>query len=262
MNNQPPEQRLNLYAPLNIQEIFLTLQGEGPFSGSPAVFVRLAGCNLQCPGCDTDYTSKRHDKTIFEILEEVGNLFEGCFCSSNLVVITGGEPFRQPHVQELICKLLDEGYYVQVETNGTLQLPLKLVNLASKQTHLRTGLYVIVSPKTGSVHPSIEEAAAAYKYVIDADSVASIDGLPLLALGHSAKPKVARPPWLSLSYKSLYPQNPRPQILSRIYIQAMDVPFDETGEKSTHRNIVTCIEVSLKFGYTFQLQLHKSVGLP
>src|SRR3954467_9071958 len=42
---------------LSIHSIFYTLQGEGPYSGCPAVFMRLAGCNLQCPGCDTDYTS-------------------------------------------------------------------------------------------------------------------------------------------------------------------------------------------------------------
>ena len=52
MNTQPTEKRTNSQN-LDITEIFFTIQGEGPFSGHRAVFIRLAGCNLQCPACDT-----------------------------------------------------------------------------------------------------------------------------------------------------------------------------------------------------------------
>ena len=58
-NSQPIEKRSRDADVLEVHSIFYTLQGEGPFCGSPAIFIRLAGCNLQCPGCDTDYTSKR-----------------------------------------------------------------------------------------------------------------------------------------------------------------------------------------------------------
>ena len=51
---------------LQVNSIFYTIQGEGPFAGRPAIFIRLAGCNLQCPGCDTEYT-KRQTMTVDEI---------------------------------------------------------------------------------------------------------------------------------------------------------------------------------------------------
>ena len=60
MNQQAPEkQQLRGDGLLAVHSIFYTIQGEGPFAGETAVFVRLAGCNLQCPLCDTDYTSDR-----------------------------------------------------------------------------------------------------------------------------------------------------------------------------------------------------------
>ena len=59
-NTQPAEKQVKSSGLiLAINSIFYTIQGEGPFAGSPAVFVRLAGCNLQCPMCDTEYTSRQ-----------------------------------------------------------------------------------------------------------------------------------------------------------------------------------------------------------
>ena len=75
---------------LDVHSIFYTIQGEGPFTGCPAVFVRLAGCNLKCPGCDTDYTSNRTPMTAEQILNKILELAS----PATLVVITGGEPFR------------------------------------------------------------------------------------------------------------------------------------------------------------------------
>ena len=76
INIQPIEKReLSVDGSVQVHSIFYTLQGEGPFSGQPAVFVRLAGCNLQCPACDTDYTSRRTPMPVAAILDAVRDAF-------------------------------------------------------------------------------------------------------------------------------------------------------------------------------------------
>src|SRR5262245_19999182 len=117
MNQQPIEKRVKQGTPLQVHSIFNTIQAEGPFCGTPASFVRLAVCALQCPACDTDYTSFRANMQTSLILEEIQR-----FRSHGLVVITGGEPFRQD-LGPLIDKLVKAGYYVQIETNGSLPPP-------------------------------------------------------------------------------------------------------------------------------------------
>ena len=86
---------------LKVHSIFMTIQGEGPFSGHPAVFIRLAGCNLACPFCDTEYTENAVTMTIPEIRKAVRNAHT---VNKGLVVITGGEPFRQNIVR--LCNRL------------------------------------------------------------------------------------------------------------------------------------------------------------
>ena len=71
-----------------VNDIFYSLQGEGFWTGTPAVFVRLSGCNLQCPFCDTDHFSGR-DLSADEIVEAVKEF------PATHVIITGGEPAMQ-----------------------------------------------------------------------------------------------------------------------------------------------------------------------
>jgi len=117
-----------------VKECFLTLQGEGIQSGSRAVFLRFAGCNLwsgreqdrasaQCSFCDTDFVGTHGEgggkfKTADELAEHVRALW-GDGDENRLVVITGGEPMLQLD-EALIRALHDLGFRVAVETNGTL----------------------------------------------------------------------------------------------------------------------------------------------
>lgn len=98
-----------------INEIFYSLQGEGYFTGTPAVFLRFSGCNLKCSFCDT-----RHDEyvemTPKEVMEKLRQY------PARHIVITGGEPSLQLD-QFLVDLLHDEGYFIQIETNGTHPLP-------------------------------------------------------------------------------------------------------------------------------------------
>lgn len=100
---------------LRVNEIFYSLQGEGHFTGTPAVFVRLSGCNLRCPFCDTDHHASV-GMTYAQVVERVAAF------PSRHVVVTGGEPSMQL-TDGFIDALHAAGCFVQVETNGTLPLP-------------------------------------------------------------------------------------------------------------------------------------------
>lgn len=100
---------------MKVNEIFYSLQGEGFWTGTPMVFVRLAGCNLRCPFCDTDHASFNR-LSPKEITEKV------VAYPASHVVITGGEPSLQP-LDELVNLLHNHGRTVHIETNGTNPLP-------------------------------------------------------------------------------------------------------------------------------------------
>ena len=96
-------------------EIFYSLQGEGPRAGTPAVFLRLSGCNLHCSWCDTRYSwLPGCELSAAEVAARVLSYD----CSS--LVITGGEPLLQGTDIEKLLTLLPADMHVEVETNGTL----------------------------------------------------------------------------------------------------------------------------------------------
>ena len=100
---------------MKVNEIFYSIQGEGAHTGTPALFIRFAGCNLKCPFCDTDHQSGT-EMTEGDIIGQVANV------PAKLVVITGGEPGLQL-TESLVSKLHMMGKTVAVETNGTKDLP-------------------------------------------------------------------------------------------------------------------------------------------
>lgn len=196
------------------------------------MFVRLYGCNLQCPWCDTDYTSQQHRLPPIDLLEIVR-----AHIATGLVVITGGEPFRQ-NIAPFVRLLLTRSYTVQIETNGVLYPGEDF-----PWGHPR--LTVVCSPKTARIHPETARRVDAYKYVIEAGRVAA-DGLPTTALGHDLgkAEHVARPPesW----------NGP-------IYIQPMDAKDEDTNA----RNARVCAELVMRHRrYILGFQMHKYMGLP
>lgn len=242
-NLQDPEKIIREAASdtYQVQEIFHTIQGEGPFAGQPAVFVRLTGCNLQCPQCDTDYTSRRQLMSAEGIQEAVMRKHEGSPC--RLIVITGGEPFRQPIVP-LIEHLISHGLYkVQIETNGTVRPDRSpgqydtLLRLAH-----RGDLTIVCSPKTGKVQATLQPLIAAYKYVLATDD-ARPDGLPTRALEHPCSPYLARP---------------HAGFTGKVYLQPVDVQDPEENA----RHMTYTAEMCMAHGYTLCLQMHKIVNLP
>lgn len=214
---------------LDVHSIFPTIQGEGIGAGQPALFIRLAGCNFQCPSCDTEYTLNRKRHTVSEILDKAIDAIKGY--SIHLVVITGGEPFRQ-NITPLVNRLLDLDFSVQVETNGTLCLEIMPDNYSL--------FSVMCSPKGHKVNPNLADYITCYKYVIKAGEVDSVDGLPTKVLGLNHPP--ARPH--------------DPNIL--IIIQ----PMDEQDIYKNAENARACVQSAMKHGHIIGVQLHKYLEMP
>lgn len=233
LNQQHPlKQNLSSGNSLAVNSIFYTIQGEGPFAGAPSVFVRLAGCNLQCPACDTEYT-EFSNMTIARILTQV-NMEWPHYKLKPLIIITGGEPFRQD-IRKLVETFLESGCQVQIETNGTLH-----VDLGWSFAH--HNLTIVCSPKAGKINRHLMRHIKALKYVLHADSINPADGLPILALDHTASPQVARP---GDDYAGL------------IYVQ----PIDVQDESENKRHLAAAVASSLEFGYRLCLQVHKLIGV-
>lgn len=150
-----PEQHSGDY--LKIQEIFATLQGEGPFAGRPAVFIRLGGCNLACDFCDTEFDSFK-EIALTEIIETAKKLAINHQPQYRLAVITGGEPMRQPIF--LLCnQLIANGFNVQIETNGTLfqELPEAVKIICSPKN---------INGKYFPIRPDLLKKIDAFKFLI------------------------------------------------------------------------------------------------
>ena len=102
---------------MKVNEIFTSFQGEGPFIGTRATFLRLSNCNLNCPFCDTQSRDEGEIMTV----EEVKNLLLDEFEEHNtdFLVITGGEPTLQYKELRELVPLLDGKCRIQFESNGT-----------------------------------------------------------------------------------------------------------------------------------------------
>lgn len=102
---------------LQVSEIFFSIQGESTYAGLPCIFIRLSGCNLRCNYCDAQYTWEGGDSlSIAEIVAQIKDF------PCSLVEVTGGEPLLQHGCQELLHVLVEEGYQVLLETNGSFPI--------------------------------------------------------------------------------------------------------------------------------------------
>jgi organic radical activating enzyme len=103
-----------------VNEIFLSLQGEGFHAGEAAVFLRFSGCNLKCPFCDTDFKAYRE----MDVTTIIDTIYEACGNNPlpSLCVITGGEPTLQLDIA-LIDAIHNTGMTICLETNGTKPVP-------------------------------------------------------------------------------------------------------------------------------------------
>lgn len=222
------KQELRSDGMLWVQEVFRTIQGEGPLAGRPAVFIRLAGCNLACKFCDTEFESGTMLHEI-DVLYKVRELVPDAW-RQPLVVLSGGEPFRQD-IRELVRRLFYDRYEVQIETAGTLWLD-----------DLDRRAQLVVSPKTGGLHSAIYARATDFKYILRAGEVDPEDGLPGVSPQTGVVQRLARP-------------NSTTQ---QVWVQPCD---DHDAEKNA-LNLDAAKHSALTFGYRLSLQQHKILELP
>lgn len=105
---------------LPVVEIFESIDGEGIFAGKLATFIRLSGCNLRCCYCDTKYAYEAGCKCKSMSVEQIARYVHEYGCRH--VTITGGEPLLHQEVKSLTEFLCKEGFYVNIETNGSLDI--------------------------------------------------------------------------------------------------------------------------------------------
>jgi 7-carboxy-7-deazaguanine synthase len=208
---------------LQVSNIFFTLQGEGPYAGWPAVFVRLTGCNLACLFCDTQWEDKT-DKYLSpeEVVEEINQ-----YPQRKLIVITGGEPLRQDISGLLRCLFRQEESLIQFETAGTLW----------QDCLLNSRVRIVVSPKTPIINKFIYANAHAFKYVIKARETSEIDGLPIMSTQIPGKPAMIA----------------RPRPGATVYLS----PCDEMDSWINEKNRDEVVRLSMKHGYVAGIQMHK-----
>jgi 7-carboxy-7-deazaguanine synthase len=207
---------------LDIQEIFSTLQGEGPYAGHPSVFIRLGGCNLACDFCDTEFESYQNF-SLEKIIEETTKLsknFDGKIVRK-LIVITGGEPLRQP-IEKLCAELIKLSFLVQIETNGTIYRDLS------------PEIKIICSPKITNekyhqIRPDLLPRLNALKFII------------------------------SKTHKNY--QQPAEVGQSKFSIPIYLQPMDEYDATKNKENLEYTTRLCEEGGYFLSLQTHKILGI-
>lgn len=127
-----PKNNANGKSFLLVNEIYKSINGEGPLQGYPVVIVRLMGCNLRCAYCDTKYAYYEGERISFNELFKKIRSFK-----TKYVLITGGEPLCQSSVVNFCNLLIKKGYEVSLETNGSYplgEIPQKVLKIVDVKT--------------------------------------------------------------------------------------------------------------------------------
>lgn len=235
---------------LLINSIFHTIQGEGPDAGRPAVFVRLAKCNLRCYFCDTEFETGEWMSAV----EVVGKIIDASFgTGTKLVVLTGGEPFLQ-ELAMLIRLLNGDNWEVSIETAGTI-FNSDTINAMNEFTAMNLdGLVnkIICSPKTPLLAFGFAEHVTAWKYIVEFEAIGDSGfGMSVLSTQQKGKPSDIFEPWLVGPHE--LPGGP-----GSVYVQ----PMDEGDEEKNKANRAACVALAMTHGYRVSLQQHKILGVP
>ena len=208
---------------MRVNETFISLQGEGHFTGTPAFFLRLSGCNLRCPFCDTKHQS-------FSEMSEEEIVAEASRHLPRHIVITGGEPALQL-TQSLVDKLHQAGFFIQIETNGTLPLPkgIDWVTCSPKALKVLSNSQTLSNSPLKGEKPKIDELKALYKGEGD-NPERLLESLPFGGDGGGP----------------------------RLYLQPLD-----TGDAEQNRAILrSCIDYIMQHPrWRLSLQTHKLLGI-
>lgn len=213
---------------LRIHSIFLSIQGEGPLTGTPSVFLRMAGCNLRCSFCDT---LEALNGGVLISIEELAEKILSMKGNRNNLVITGGEPLLQARALEgLLSKIKGSFLSVEVETNGTLTpppIPWLYFNVSPKLSN--SGI-----PRDQTIKPEIireyTPLKSIFKFVVEKED----DLKEILEISNMLK---------------IEPH--------RIYLMPMASSLTELENRAP---IVA--NLSLKYGFRYSDRLHLRLSIP
>jgi organic radical activating enzyme len=261
---------------LLVTSIFYTFQGEGPFTGRPAVFVRLAKCNLACSFCDA-YFDQGDWMTPAEIMAKAVESVKSVIGPSRGdvvqfmrlktgIVVTGGEPMLQDNLSDFFQHIQHKFAWMQVETNGTQSLK-----------DLHSTVKVVVSPKCAEKngvatqylkpHASVADRATALKFVVTADANSPYHDIP-----DWAKAMAGRLP-IYVSPMNVYLRLPAKAVAMKLIINGVEqkpglkersttdevVSFWDNGlldNKKNRENHEYAARLAVERGYLFNLQQH------
>ncbi|MDR3477665.1 MAG: 7-carboxy-7-deazaguanine synthase QueE [Gammaproteobacteria bacterium] len=265
---------------------FFTLQGEGPYRGHPAYFIRLAKCNLACSFCDT-YFDSGDWRSFASLIEEADTVINDFFLKRNMptpswasdvpkkmvLVITGGEPSLQDNLSAFLEEAQKLFQHTQIESNGISLLP----NLPESTT-------LVVSPKCLEkdskvlryLQPNQKmlDRADYLKFVmsaLDDDKFSPYSEIPTWAHEWSAKTGKS----VFVSPMNIYKKEP--QRVKSIRDQGRDLTLAERSDineivsfwepdlldlKKNQRNHEYAAEYCMKHGFILNLQIHLFASLP
>lgn len=259
---------------LTVTSIFYTLQGEGPYRGESAAFVRLTGCNRKCSFCDTYFDSGDEwsfDQIINHIINLVTEFQYGISDPSNglsplvntdglLVVITGGEPMLQPNLGAFLSVLHARGFRTQIESNGDFlrYIPDETTLVVSPKANEKSGLY-------GDLRQDVFDRADALKFVVSADQTSPYYILP----DYAKEFRSLRKKPVFISPMNMYARLPekvgnnanlemRSAIDERISFWTEGL-LDQIKNQANHEYAAL---LSMKYNMTLNLQIHLYASLP
>lgn len=223
---------------LAVQEVFYTIQGEGPYSGHPAVFIRLAGCHLACTFCDTEFESGINNRmAVRDVATRAMQMVVDSAGAPPIVVLTGGEPLRQDVVPLIDLLLACKFRHVQIETAGNLWVEKLAERIADG------GVSLVCSPKTNHVHGMVAQYCHHWKYVVKADAIDK-HGLP----GAQTQVNGGGVPWRKQHWGPL----------DKVWLS----PMDEHEPFKNAANVKAAVDACMIHGHALSLQLHKILGMP
>lgn len=238
---------------LLVRSVWFSIQGEGPFAGRPAVFIRLGGCNRgakkDCTYCDTDFRVSKSVAVSVEELRAKVIAFspKDWQPGAKLVVITGGEPFLHD-VNPLVEVLIAAGYIVQFESNGDLV-----------REDSAPGSAIVVSPKivasTGRyARPPVGmlERANFLKVLVSADPSNPYHHLPEYL---EAFEKSRGPGCIFISPINEYARPLADEELASMWSGVYD-------QQQCAQNNAYAAQVVLSNSYRLSLQMHTYVAVP
>lgn len=231
---------------IRINEIFPSIQGEGYYTGTPAIFVRFQGCHVGCKFCDTkgSWKTDMQFSTVAGVMDTIGHWLDK-YPHINLVVITGGEPFEQPEALAHLIKRIMHTFprlYIQVETSGGVQVPEGIDPFCIRLDKNDPLQYVLDNQKIICLSPKMAKPPQDLFYAI-AHSIKLLVGPEGLI---TPKPLSE----ILKLWRSVSPHN-------HLFFQPIDFGTEALKREASMR----AVELAMQYGARVSPQIHKYLGV-